>query len=252
MTDAPGGAGGAIVLIPTYNEVENISLLLRAIREAAPDVDVLVIDDASPDGTAVAAEEVAEELGRIDVLRRPGKNGLGNAYRDGFARAIAGGADVLVTMDADFSHDPGFITALLAELADGHDLAIGSRYVPGGETPNWPVHRRAMSKYGNRYTRFVLGLPVQDATSGFRAYRASTLEAIDVGATRASGYAFMTELAFRISRRGGRISEVPIVFLDRDRGTSKMSGRIIAESMARVTWWGLRDRVRNLRRPSRG
>jgi dolichol-phosphate mannosyltransferase len=245
-------AGGAIVLVPTYNEVENIALLLRAIRKAAPDVDILVIDDNSPDGTAAAAAEVAAELGRIDILSRPGKDGLGNAYREGFALAIARGADALVTMDADFSHDPAFIAALLTELDAGNDLAIGSRYVPGGETPNWPVHRRTMSKYGNLYTRVVLGLPVRDATSGFRAYRASTLAAIDVDATRASGYAFMTELAYRISHRGGRISEVPIVFLDRDRGTSKMSGRIIAESMARVTWWGLRDRVRNLRGADRG
>jgi dolichol-phosphate mannosyltransferase len=234
----------AVVVVPTYNEVENIDPLLRAIREAVPDADVLVIDDASPDGTATAADAVGAELGRVDVLRRPGKDGLGNAYRAGFARAMAGGADALVTMDADFSHDPAVIATLLDELDGGSDLAVGSRYVPGGETPNWPVHRRALSKYGNLYTGWVLGLPVHDATSGFRAYRASALEAIDVGSTRASGYAFMTELAFRIAGTGGRISEVPIVFRDRERGTSKMSARIIVESMVRVSWWGLRELVR--------
>lgn len=234
----------AVVVVPTYNEVENIDPLLRAIRLVVPEADVLVIDDASPDGTADAAEAVGRELGQVDVLRRPGKDGLGNAYRAGFARAMARGADALVTMDADFSHDPDVIPTLLAELEAGSDLVVGSRYVPGGETPNWPVHRRALSRYGNLYTGWVLGLPVHDATSGFRAYRSSALRAIDVGSTRASGYAFMTELAFRIAGTGGRTSEVPIVFRDRERGTSKMSGRIIVESMGRVTWWGLRELVR--------
>jgi dolichol-phosphate mannosyltransferase len=234
----------AVVVVPTYNEVDNIDLLLRAIREATPDADVLVIDDASPDGTADAADEVGAELGQVDVLRRPGKDGLGNAYRAGFARAMAGGADVLVTMDADFSHDPAVIPTLLAEVEEGSDLAVGSRYVPGGETPNWPLHRQALSRYGNLYTGWVLGLPVHDATSGFRAYRSTALRAIDVASTRASGYAFMTELAFRIAGTDGRISEVPIVFRDRERGTSKMSARIIVESMGRVSWWGLRELVR--------
>jgi dolichol-phosphate mannosyltransferase len=233
-----------VVVVPTYDEVDNVDRLLRAIREAVPDADVLIVDDNSPDGTADAAEAVGAELGRIDVLRRPGKDGLGNAYRAGFARAMDGGAEVLVTMDADLSHDPAVIPTLLAEIERGSDLAVGSRYVPGGETPNWPAHRQVLSRYGNLYTGWVLGLPVRDATSGFRAYRASTLQAMDVGATRASGYAFMTELAFRIKGLNGTISEVPIVFLDRERGTSKMSARIIVESMARVTWWGFRRRVK--------
>lgn len=237
----------AVVLLPTYDEVENIEPMLRAIRAAAPEADIVVIDDASPDGTAEVAARVGEEVGRVEVLRRPGKDGLGNAYRAGFARAIAEGAEVLVTLDADFSHEPHVIPTLLAEVDDGADLAIGSRYVPGGDTPHWPVHRRLLSRCGNRYTGLVLGLDVRDATSGFRAYRTSVLEEIGYDTTTANGYAFMTELAFRIAASGGRITEVPITFRDRERGTSKMSGRIIVESMGRVTWWGLREGARRLR-----
>ncbi len=236
------------VLVPTYQEVANIPDLLRAIRTEAPEVDVLVIDDASPDGTADVAEEVGAEVGQVEVLRRVAKDGLGNAYRAGFAHVLAQGYDVLITFDADFSHDPKAIPGLLRELEAGCDLVIGSRYVEGGSTPNWPAHRRALSKYGNRYTGWVLQLPVRDITSGLRAYRASTLLAIEYATTRASGYAFMTELAVRIAGVGARIGEVPIEFRDRERGTSKMSGRIIAESMVRVTWWGLRGRLRSARR----
>jgi dolichol-phosphate mannosyltransferase len=234
----------AAVLVPTYQERANIEDLLRAIRAKAPEVDVLVIDDASPDGTADAAEAVGAELGQVEVLRRAAKDGLGNAYRAGFAHALAQGYDVLVTFDADFSHEPDAIPVLLRKLDDGCDLVIGSRYVPGGSTPNWPAHRRALSRYGNRYTGWVLGLDVRDITSGFRAYRASTLLAIEYATTRASGYAFMTELAVRIAASGATIGEVAIEFRDRERGTSKMSGRIIAESMVRVTWWGIRGRLR--------
>lgn len=229
----------ALVAIPTYNERENIGDLLRAVLTAAPDVDVLVIDDASPDGTADEVEKIAAELGQIDLMRRAKKDGLGNAYRAGFARGLRAGYEVLVTFDADFSHEPESIGPLLAELTDGVDLVVGSRYVAGGSTPSWPAHRRLLSRWGNRYTGWILGLDVRDITSGFRAYRASTLEAISVETTEANGYAFMTELAFRISSRGGTVREVPITFRDRERGTSKMSTQIIAESMARVTLWGL-------------
>ncbi len=234
----------AMVLVPTYDEVENVELLLRALRTAAPEASILIIDDASPDGTADLAERVGEEVGQVDVLRRAGKDGLGNAYRAGFAHAIALEYEVVVTMDADFSHDPAEIPTLVARVEGGADLVAGSRYVPGGSTPNWPLHRRALSAYGNRYTCWVLGLPVSDATSGFRAYRASVLEAIGYDTTRANGYAFMTELAFRIAGAGGGIAEVPIEFRDRERGTSKMSASIIVESMLRVTWWGLREALR--------
>ncbi|WCO65077.1 polyprenol monophosphomannose synthase [Iamia majanohamensis] len=233
-----------MVLVPTYDEVENVERIVRAVREAVPAASVLVIDDASPDGTAEVAEAVGEELGQVDVLRRAGKDGLGNAYRAGFAHAIALGFDVLVTLDADSSHDPAVIPELLARIEEGADLVAGSRYVPGGSTPNWPLHRQVLSRYGNRYTCWVLGLALSDATSGFRAYRASVLEAIGYDTTRANGYAFMTELAFRIASAGGTVAEVPIVFRDRVRGTSKMSGQIIVESMLRVTWWGLREAVR--------
>ncbi|MBA2377559.1 MAG: polyprenol monophosphomannose synthase [Rubrobacter sp.] len=242
----------AVVIVPTYDEVENIEGFLRAVRAAAPDVGILVVDDASPDGTAARAEAVGAELSRVEVLRRPGKDGLGNAYRAGFAHALAAGHDVLVTIDADFSHDPTVIPSLVEQVGAGNDMVVGSRYVPGGSTPNWPAHRRALSRYGNRYTGWVLGLPIRDATSGFRAYRRSMLEAIAYETTRANGYAFMTELAFRIVAAGGSIAELPIEFRDRERGTSKMSGRIIVESMARVSWWGARARLRPARSPSRG
>ncbi len=233
----------AAALVPTYQEAANIGDLLRAIRREAPKVDVLVIDDASPDGTAEVAEDVGAELGQIEVLRRSAKDGLGNAYRAGFGLVLAEGYDAIVTLDADLSHDPAVIPLLLAQIEAGADLVIGSRYVPGGSTPNWPVHRRALSRYGNRYTGWVLGLSVRDITSGYRAYRTSTLVAIEYATTKASGYAFMTELASRFGARGAKIVEVPIEFRDRIRGTSKMSSRIIAESMARVTWWGIRSRV---------
>lgn len=234
----------SVVVVPTYEEGENVEPLLRAIRIAAPEAAILVVDDNSPDGTAEVAERVGVEVGGVDVLRRAAKDGLGNAYRAGFAHALATGAEALVTFDADFSHDPALIPVLLAELESGADLVIGSRYVPGGCTPDWPLHRRALSRYGNRYTGFVLSLPVRDATSGFRAYRASTLHAIGYGTTKANGYAFMTEMAFRIVSWGGAIVEVPIEFRDRRWGTSKMSARIIVESMARVSWWGAREGLR--------
>lgn len=232
-----------LVAVPTYNERDNIGPLLRAVRAAAPGVDVLVIDDASPDGTADVAEKVAADLGQIEVLRRPAKDGLGNAYRAGFARALDSGYEALVTFDADFSHEPETIPRLLARLADGVDLVVGSRYVPGGSTPNWSTHRRMLSRYGNLYTGWALGLDIRDATSGFRVYRTSTLEAISYDTTRANGYAFMTELAYRISAWGGTVAEVPITFRDRERGASKMSSQIIVESMARVSWWGVRLRI---------
>lgn len=221
---------------------------LTTVRGAAPAADVLVVDDNSPDGTANRAEKVAAELGGIEVLRRPGKEGLGTAYRAGFAQALAGDYDVLVQMDCDLSHDPAVIPELVeAVTAGGADCAIGSRYVPGGATPNWPAHRRVLSRYGNRYTSAVLGLGIADATSGFRAYRAASLRAIRVETTRSSGYAFMSELAHRMVDQDMRMVEVPITFVDRTEGSSKMSARIILESMTLVTAWGIRDRVERLR-----
>ena len=228
-------------MLPTYNERENVSLLLAGVRQALPDADVLVVDDNSPDGTGALVEEAAADLGQIKLLRRPGKQGLGSAYRQGFAVALDEGYDVVVSMDVDFSHDPAVLPELLAVIGAGADAVIGSRYVPGGATVDWPLHRRILSRWGNRYTSFVLRLQVRDCTSGYRAYQAHALRAIETSSTTAEGYAFLTELVRRLVRGGFRVMETPIVFADRRVGQSKMSGRIVVESMLLVTRWGLRD-----------
>jgi dolichol-phosphate mannosyltransferase len=232
-----------LVCVPTYQEAANVDRFLRAVRASAPDADLLVCDDNSPDGTGELAEQTGAELGRVQVLHRPGKEGLGAAYREGFRWGLDQGYDVIIQMDCDFSHDPAMIPTLLDAVADGVDCAIGSRYVPGGSTPGWPLHRRMLSRYGNRYTAGVLRLGIKDATGGFRAYRASTLETIDIDSTRANGYAFQSEVALRMVQAGLRLEEIPITFVDREYGTSKMSVKIMAESMARVTTWGIRSRL---------
>jgi dolichol-phosphate mannosyltransferase len=239
----------ALVVVPTVDEATNLDPLLRRVRAAAPDADVLVVDGASTDGTPELAERLGDELGQISVLRQPERNGLGGAYRAGFEHGLAHGYDVLVEMDADLSHDPDDLPALIGAALTGARLAIGSRYVPGGATPNWPLLRRLISQGGNRYVNLALGLRVRDATAGFRAFRAQTLREIGAGTTRASGYAFQVEMAYRVARTGGGIVELPITFHDRVRGTSKMSGRIVAEAMLLVTRWAIRDRI--LRRPPR-
>mgnify|MGYP003325631989 CR=1 FL=1 len=233
----------ALVCIPTYKEIDNIEEVLRRTRAACPDADILVIDDNSGDGTAERAEVLAAELGNIEVLRRPGKAGLGAAYRAGFGVGRTRGYDILCEMDADLSHQPEQLQQLIDAVAEGADLAIGSRYVPGGAVPNWPASRLALSRWGNRYARGVLRIPVNDATAGFRAFSASALERINHADTRGEGYLVQIETAYRIGRAGGSIVELPITFRDRVRGTSKMSSRIVVEAMARVTWWGIRDRV---------
>ena len=232
-----------LVVIPTYQEAENIVSVLQRLRAAAPAVSVLVVDDGSPDGTADLAEATAREVGGVRVLRRRAKDGLGSAYRAGFRAGIEAGHDVLVEMDADLSHDPADVPRLLDAVATGADLAIGSRYVPGGSTPRWPWYRLLLSKGGNRYVNLALGLGVRDATAGFRAYRADLLEEIDYATTSADGYAFQVEMAYRVRQTARPIIEIPISFSDRLVGTSKMSGRIVVEAMALVTWWALRDRV---------
>jgi dolichol-phosphate mannosyltransferase len=232
----------SVVVLPTYNEAENIGPFLRALREAAPGTDVLVVDDNSPDRTGRIAE-----VGGVEVLHRPGKDGLGSAYREGFARVLGDGYDVVVSMDADFSHDPQRIPEFLAAIEGGADLVIGSRYVTGGGTTDWPVRRQLLSKWGNAYTRSILGVGARDCTSGYRAYRATALAAIDPTSTSAEGYAFLTELVRRLTTQGAVIVERPIIFRDRTRGKSKMSGRIIVESMLLVTRWGIADRVRRRR-----
>lgn len=248
MTQSGAGPVRTVIVAPTYQERENIERFLRSVRAAVPDGEVVIVDDASPDGTAAAARELAAELGGISVVERPGKAGLGSAYRHGFAHVLARGVDVVVSMDVDASHDPRSIPAMLAAIEAGADAVIGSRYVAGGATVNWPLHRRLLSRWGNRYTAAWLGVSVRDCTSGFRAYRGDVLAALDVGSTTAEGYAFLTELVRRLARGRRRVAEVPITFADREVGTSKMSGRIIVESMWLVTTWGVRDRLARLQR----
>ena len=232
-----------LVIIPTYIEAENIADVLGKVRRAAPAAHILVVDDASPDGTADLARAAGEELGQVEVVVRPGKGGLGGAYRTGFKHAFANGYEVVVQMDADLSHPPDRLPALLAEVDKGADIAIGSRYVKGGATANWPLVRKLLSRSANVYASVLLGLGVRDATAGFRAYRADILELVETSATKATGYGFQLELSYRAHRLGARIVEVPITFNDRVRGVSKMSWHIIGEAMSLVAWWALRDRI---------
>lgn len=230
-----------VVVVPTYQEADNIVRFLGEVRAAMPNAQILIVDDNSPDGTGKLAEETAAQLGNISVLHRAAKQGLGSAYRNGFAQVLAGDCDVVVSMDCDFSHDPTAIAALVSRIEGGADAVVGSRYVPGGGTVNWPTHRRLLSRWGNRYTSGVLRLHIHDCTSGFRAYRASALRAIEPTSTQAEGYAFLTELVRRLVRQNYSVVEEPITFIDREFGTSKMSGRIVAESMLLVTGWAIGD-----------
>ena len=241
-----------LVITPTYDEAPNIEEMLRRTRAAMPDADILVVDDNSPDGTAAVARRVAEELGRIEVMVRQEKEGLGVAYRAGLAVGIENGYDVICHLDADLSHDPAVLPVLVDTLVAGHgDLVIGSRYVPGGSIPHWPLYRRALSRVGNFYAGAVLGTSVRDNTSGFRAYRAEILKDIDYASTRAKGYGFMIETAYRVWLAGGRVLEAPIAFTDRIRGYSKMTLMVAAEELLLVTWWGIRDRTQRLLSRSR-
>lgn len=222
------------VVIPTYNEIENIERVIREVLVAVPDAQILVVDDASPDGTAERADELGRELGHVTVMRRGAKSGLGAAYRAGLRRAIDDGAEICVQMDADLSHDPAVLPALIGNVEHGADLAIGSRYVPGGRTVNWPRRRRMLSRWGNRYAAGVLGLAVNDATAGYRAYSSSGLERMKFESVQADGYGFQVEMTYRLVRAGGRIVEFPISFHDRTEGVSKMSGSIIQEALLLV------------------
>jgi dolichol-phosphate mannosyltransferase len=233
-----------LIVLPTFNEAENIVEVLERVREAVPHADVLVVDDGSPDGTADIADEWGTANGGgVSVLRRGAKAGLGSAYRAGFAYGLDNGYDFLVEMDSDLQHDPAALPSLLNAVESGADLAIGSRYVPGGHIPEWPKSREWLSRGGNRYAAFVLGLQVRDATAGFRCYAAPMLSRIDLTEISADGYGFQIEMAYAVAQRGGRIVEVPITFSDRVRGTSKMSSRIVFEALWLVTWWAIRDRV---------
>lgn len=240
------------VILPTYNEGENIVGLLTRIRTEVPEAHILVVDDSSPDGTAALAREVGKDLGFIDVVTRHSKDGLGSAYRFAFERLFSEreqmNDDVIVTMDADCSHDPIVIPRMIDSVRRGADAVIGSRYIPGGGTVNWPLHRKVLSKWGNRYTGWILRVSVKDCTSGYRAYRLEALKAIEPHSTTAEGYAFLTELVVRLTRQHRLIEETPIVFMDRTAGASKMSSRIILESMTLVTKWGVTQRLKRILR----
>ena len=229
-----------VVVVPTYDEAEDIGRLLDAVRTAAPFADVLVVDDNSPDGTAPLVPAHPEFGERVHLLARPGKAGLGAAYRAGFAWSLAHGYDRIVQMDADLSHPPERLPALIAAL-ERADVAIGSRYVRGGGVRNWPLSRRVVSRGGNIYVRLFLGIPVRDATAGFKAFRRDALQRIGAVNSESNGYCFQIENTWRASRLDLRIIEVPITFQDRTRGESKMSGAIVREAMLRVLTWRWRE-----------
>ncbi|MGF1663671.1 MAG: polyprenol monophosphomannose synthase [Kineosporiaceae bacterium] len=241
----------AVVCIPTYNEIDSLPVTLAALREAVPAADVLVIDDASPDGTGSWADARAAVDPAVHVLHRTGKEGLGPAYRAGFAWALERGYDVVCEMDADGSHPPDRLPQLLEAVAGGADLAIGSRWVPGGRVANWPLSRQLISRAGNLYTRLALGIGVRDATAGYRAFRRRALEAVPLAEVASSGYCFQIDMTWRVLRAGGRVVEVPITFVEREAGVSKMSRDIVVEALTRVTVWGVRDRLARLRAVAR-
>ncbi len=249
MEGSGGDLGRIVVIIPTYNERENIRSITDRVRASVPAADVLIADDNSPDGTGDIADELAADDDHIKVLHRAGKEGLGAAYLAGFAWALEHGYDVIVEMDADGSHRPEELPRLLAALKDA-DLVLGARYVPGGQTVNWPKSRWAISKGGNTYVRLMLGIPLHDATGGYRAFRATTLEKINLDTVDSRGYCFQVDLALRAIRQGLRVVEVPITFVERVHGSSKMSRNIVAEAMWRVTVWGTQGRLDKLRRRS--
>jgi dolichol-phosphate mannosyltransferase len=230
-----------LVVVPTYNEAEGIETVLRRIREELPAGDILVVDDSSPDGTASLVEAISADDPRVSLLQRPSKAGLGSAYLAGFAEGLARGFDILVEMDADLSHDPVALPALVSAAVHGADLAIGSRYVAGSSIPDWTRRRAFLSRWGNRYAALALGLAVNDSTSGYRAYRAEALARLDLGHVRAYGYGFQVEMTYRLIRQGGKVVEIPVAFVDRRAGESKMSLPIVIEAFALVTGWGVRD-----------
>jgi dolichol-phosphate mannosyltransferase len=227
------------LVVPTYQEAENIEPFLRSARATLPDAQIIVCEDNSPDGTGKIAEEVGEEIGGVTVLHRPAKAGLGAAYRHGFRVALDQGAEIVIQMDVDFSHPHEMLPRRVAAIDDGADVVVGSRYVPGGDTPDWSLHRKLLSHWGNLYARFMLRLAMRDSTSGLRAYRAGALERIRFDSTRANGYGFQIETAYRLGASGATVVEQPLVFVDRVHGTSKMSVKIMVENTLLVTWWGL-------------
>ena len=236
---------GAWLVLPTYDEAENLEPIVRAVvprlAEASPEHRLLVVDDNSPDGTGEIADRLAAEIEQVEVLHRAGKEGLGRAYIAGFRHALAGGAELVLEMDADFSHDPDDVPRLIAAAGEA-DLVLGSRYVPGGGVEGWAWHRRVLSRGGCLYARSILGIPVHDLTGGFKCFRRAVLEAIDLDELHAEGYGFQIEMTYRAVRAGFRVKEIPIVFHERRAGTSKMDARIAAEAVWKVP--ALRWRLR--------
>lgn len=241
------GLGRVVMVIPTYNESMNLAWIVDRLRSAQPDVDVMIVDDNSPDGTGKIADELAAADPQVQVVHRTEKAGLGAAYVNGFGVALDQGYDVIGEMDADGSHQPEQLHRLLDALGDA-DLVIGSRWVHGGSVVNWPLFRKLLSIFGNIYVRLLLGIKVRDATAGFRVFRRSTLEAIDVRTVKSTGYVFQTDMAYRTIQAGLKVTEVPIEFVERERGDSKMSGSVASESLKAVTYWGLRERRNQFRR----
>ena len=239
--------GRVLVVIPTYNERDNVEGIVERVTRSVPDANVLIVDDGSPDGTGKIADELATGDPRVHVLHRTGKAGLGAAYIAGFSWGLQRDYGVLVEMDADGSHAPEQLPSLLRALRHA-DLVLGSRWVSGGTVVNWPKSREMISRAGNLYTRVALGVNLRDATGGYRAYRRTVLEAVDYRDVASQGYCFQVDLAWRASRAGFRVVEVPITFADRERGESKMSGAIVREALWRVTQWGARHRADQVRR----
>lgn len=226
-----------LIVLPTYNESENLAGVVARIRSAVPDAHVLVVDDNSPDGTGKLADSLASEF--VAVLHRPGKQGLGRAYLAGFERAISGGYRFVAEIDADGSHDPAELPAMLAMAESGADLVIGSRWTPGGAVRNWPRSRQAISRVGNAYSRLMLRSRIRDITAGYRIFRVETLKRIKLDGVASQGYCFQVELAWRTERAGATVVEHPITFVERERGRSKMHLGIVIEALLRVTMWGL-------------
>jgi dolichol-phosphate mannosyltransferase len=243
MTTSPGRV---LVIIPTYNERQNLPLIVARVRASVPAAHILVADDSSPDDTGVLADAMAAADDQLHVLHRPGKQGLGAAYLDGFGWGIRNDFDVLVEMDADGSHQPEQLPLMLERVAAGADLVIGSRWVPGGSVVNWPRSRSVLSRGGNLYTRIALGIPLKDATAGYRAFRREALEKMQLTDVESQGYCFQVDLTWRAVQAGLRIEEVPITFVERAHGTSKMSQAIVVEALWRVTQWGVRRRLARL------
>lgn len=236
-----------VTIIPTYNEIESLPKTVARLRSAVPGSDILVVDDNSPDGTGTLADRLASEDPAIHVLHREGKAGLGAAYIAGFRWGLDAGYDVLVEMDADGSHQPEELTRLLGALRDGADMVKGSRWIPGGKVVNWPTHRKAISLAGSLYSRLMLGVSIRDITGGYNAFKAQTLRTIDLNSVESVGYCFQIDLTWQTLKAGLAVREVPITFVEREYGDSKMSGGIVAESIVLVTKWGIADKWRRLR-----